>query len=84
MPLLVVFLVRKRPCMLLNHFKSLIGVYFRYVVKRTFLTATNCHSQETPGQLIPVENIIIYRILYTYHGNTQYYGELSKTPITNK
>jgi len=21
---------------------------------------------------------------YTYHGNTQYYGELSKTPITNK
>ena len=43
------------------------------------------YSQETLGQLIPVENIIIYRIKkYTYHGNTQYYGELSKTTITNK
>jgi len=37
------------------------------------------------GAINPGRNIIIYRMKkYTYHGNTQYYGELSKTPITNK
>ena len=37
------------------------------------------------GSINPGRNIIIYRTKkYTNHGNTQYYGELSKTPITNK
>jgi len=32
--------------MVMNHLKSIIGVYFRYVVNRTFLTATNCQSPD--------------------------------------
>jgi len=36
------------------------------------------------GAINPGRNIIYRMKKYTYHGNTQYYGELSKTPITKK
>ena len=43
------------------------------------------YSQETPGQLIPIENIIIYIEYYTHTMVTRsIYRQLPKTPITNK